>query len=629
MCGINGFIWDDTGLIRKMNEKIAHRSPDDRGIYVDKSVSLGNVRLAIIDISERGHQPMKNENGDVWIIYNGELYNFLALREELQRRGHDFSSDSDTEVVLHAYEEYGFDCLEKFNGMYAFCIYDTKKKLLFLARDRVGKKPLYYYWDGKKFIFSSEIKGILEHEVERKVDETQLYHYLSFICSTREKTLFENIYKIPSGNYMVFDLKNKKFYLKEYWSIDKITIDYSISEREALKRLEELITSSVVIRRMSDVPQGVFLSGGIDSSSLVAINSEFSDSPINTFSIYFEGAGKNFDETYYARKVAEMFETNHKEIELNHEMLLKFLPKLIYQQDEPISDPVCIPIAFLAKETKRNKVTMIHLGEGADELFVGYKSYLDFINANKVFNLYTKFPWFVKDFFKDVSEINNSNVYTMFLKDRLKLMAEDKNLPMKNMMGFFESEKYVLLNNGHNLNSYKYIESLLQNTHDTNYTNEYLQKMRVLEYKLRLPELLLMRVDKFSMMYSVEARAPFMDYRLIEYSMKINPKLHYSGGEKKYLFKKVLKDKLPKEIIYRKKVGFGVPLSKEEFLDPLVDIVKRELNSKDMKKFFKSEYINKIINLYKAKKRGYEFRMWVLLNFALWHKFWIRGDQSI
>jgi asparagine synthase (glutamine-hydrolysing) len=422
MCGINGFNWNNEKLIKKMNDKIEHRGPDDSGVYSDKGISIGNRRLSIIDLSKKGHQPMCNENNDLWIVYNGEIYNFKGIRDELEKNGHKFNSNTDTEVVLHAYEEYGFECLNKFNGMWAFCIYDSNKKILFLARDRIGIKPLYYYWDGKRFIFSSEIKAILEHDIERDINKKQLYHYLSFICTTRDETLFKKIYKVPSGNFLVFNLKNNKILKKEYWNVNNIKIDYSISEEEAIKELKELITKSIVMRRMADVPQGIFLSGGIDSSCLVAINSEFSERPINTFSIYFEDAGEKFDESFYARKVAEMFGTNHKEISLNQEMLLKFFPNLIYYQDEPISDPVCVPIAFLSKEVKRSKVKMIHVGEGGDELFVGYKSYLDLLKVNKLFYLFSKFPKPIKNNFVTCIQKNFFDKYFIFLKDNLDLI---------------------------------------------------------------------------------------------------------------------------------------------------------------------------------------------------------------
>ncbi|MCX6707002.1 MAG: asparagine synthase (glutamine-hydrolyzing), partial [Candidatus Woesearchaeota archaeon] len=311
MCGILGFNWDNKELAKKMLNILDHRGPDDYGLYADSNVSLGHRRLSIIDLSPKGHQPMSNKEGTVWITFNGEIYNFQEIRKELERKGHKFISDSDTEVIIHSYEEYGTKCLDKFNGMFAFCIYDSKRKLLFLARDRLGKKPLYYYNKNGKFIFASELKAILLHDIKKEVDMNALNKFVTFRYNTDESTMVKDVFKLMQGHYAVYDLKAKKLAIRKWWDI-KIDIQNNKSESYFVEKLQKEFKDSVERRLISDVPLGIYLSGGLDSSSIAAMMHEL-DVPIKSFSVDF-GHDRRIEDIKYARLVSEYFDTDHKEI---------------------------------------------------------------------------------------------------------------------------------------------------------------------------------------------------------------------------------------------------------------------------------------------------------------------------
>ncbi|KKL89086.1 hypothetical protein LCGC14_1918240, partial [marine sediment metagenome] len=367
MCGICGFNFEDRMLIKKMSDLIFHRGPDNEGFFIDNEISLGMRRLAIIDL-KKGDQPQHNEEEDIWVVFNGEIYNFAILRRELEFKGHIFYTNSDTEVIIHAYEEWGEKFLKKLRGQFAFCIYDSKKRNIFLARDALGLKPLYYYFDGEKFIFSSEIKCILAHKIKKEINRKAFGSYISLGYTFSNLTLFKNIYKVPPSSYLIFNLNNSNLRIKKFWNLD-FNIDKTKTEAILSTELRNLLEESVKIRLMSEVPLGVFLSGGLDSSSIVALMNKFSDNQIQTFSIRFE-EGAPVDETSYANLVSDYYNTNHTEL-LIKSSVYEILPKLVWHFDDLIADPAIIPVYFMAK-LAREKITVALTGDGADEIFAGY-----------------------------------------------------------------------------------------------------------------------------------------------------------------------------------------------------------------------------------------------------------------
>src|SRR3989338_7106098 len=369
MCGILGFNWKDKVLLKKALKKIEHRGPDAFGTFSNKDISLGHRRLSIIDLSNAGKQPMSNEDKTIWIVFNGEIYNYKELKAELKEK-HNFKSNTDTEVLIHLYEENGFDMVKKLDGIFAFCIYDSKKKILFIARDRAGIKPLYYSFNDGDFIFCSEIKGIIENKkIKREVNLNSLISYLIFRANTEEETMFKGIKKLKPGYFVAYDLKNNNLELKKYWDLNKK--EEGGSEKYYAEKLKEALEKSVKSQMMSDVPYGAYLSVGVDSGTIVSLMSRFSNKPVKTFSVGFEDAEDN--EMAEARMLAKKLGTDHHELWINKGSI-KYLPEIIYHADEPMADPTAIP-TYLLSEYAKKYCTVILTGEGADELFAGYPQY--------------------------------------------------------------------------------------------------------------------------------------------------------------------------------------------------------------------------------------------------------------
>ena len=632
MCGIVGiFGKEDKKLVEKMKKAIKHRGPDAHGTFSDKNVTLGHVRLSIIDLSKAGNQPMSNENGDVWIVFNGEVYNFKQLRKNLEKRGHKFKSNTDTEAIIHGYEEYGFDVVKKLRGMFVFAIYDSTNKILFLARDRVGIKPLYYTIHDDAFYFASEIKALLEIDgMERKVNKEAFYHYLTLINTPAPQTLFDGIYKLEAGHYLVID-SNLKVKKRKYWNTETFNINYDLTKEYLLDDLERIIKESIHLRMMADVPYGVFLSGGVDSSTIVAFMHEFVGVNINTFSIA-TGTEEKFNELKYARIVAEKFETNHREIFLDEEKVLKFIPTLVYQQDEPIADPVNIPVYYLAKEARKHGVIVLQVGEGADELFCGYPVYKYEIELREKMMLASIFPKAVRK--KALDLVSKLTGRELAMLKELIMDEKSKNTPRRNVLGFGEEEKREYLGSGMDgikQSTTELFEMWTEKTEKKNshakWRDLYLQKARVIEFKNRLPELLLMRVDKFTMASPIEARVPFLDHILVEKAMQIPAwQIHMNNGkETKHLLKIIARKKLPKQIVDRKKVGFGVPIS-HHLRNELRDVALNELERKELKNFINMDKARKLMS---TLEKGIDtsFKVWTLLNFALWYKRFILNEK--
>ncbi len=625
MCGICGFNFEDKKLLKSMCDEIRHRGPNAAGYYSDKGISLGSRRLSIIDLSKAGNQPIYNEDKTIALVYNGEVFNFKEIREKLEKR-HSFKSNTDSEVIVHAYEEYGINCLKYFNGFWGFALYDSKKKLLFLARDRLGLKPLYYYYDEKKFIFASELKAILkDRSIRRSLNRDALSYFLTYRYIPSDITIFNEIKKLKPGHYALLDLKTSKLQIKKYWDIKfDITND---NEKTIEKKIIGILKDSVEKRLISDVPLGVYLSGGIDSSSIVAMMKNFSDS-ISSYSLAFEHDNIG-NELSYAKKVSQHFGTRHKEITISTD-IIKDLPNIVWHLDEPMSDPAAVPVYYLSKEAKKN-VTVILTGDGADELFAGYDQY-KFLNLGyKMRHLPSSFKktipktakFIPKPILDKIYKYSSATGTKMF--DRLgKLMIDIKNNKAKayaDVLGIFDDEEKRKLLNFEFDNHYDSINKEFFSKGD------FITQLTYFDAKNYLAEDLLMKPDKMCMAWSIEARVPYLDYRLVEYCYRIPSFLKLNGSTTKYILKKALRNYLPKEIIYRKKQPFHMPL--DEWLSKglkeyFYDLMQEPVNSK----LFDKKYIKKIFDNYNSSKLYYCRQIWSLGIFNIWYKVFVKEDKN-
>lgn len=611
----------DEELLIEMRDTMIHRGPDDCGIYLsrDRRLGLGHRRLSIIDLTPRGRQPMSDNEGKIWIVYNGEVYNFSALRKELEKK-YTFRSRTDTEVLIYLYKEYGKDMVHKLRGMFAFAIWDDTTKELWLVRDRIGIKPLYYTFVDGTFIFASEIKAILKHpSIKREVNEDGFYHYLSFLTTPPPQTLFEGIYKIPAGHMLTLN-KNGNYKLEQYWDVfDNVKPLYGKDEKFYTERLLELLRESVKLRMVSDVPIGVFLSGGIDSSTNVALFSEFTND-IKTFSIGYKDQEK-YNEFRYARKVADIFKTKHYEVIIDVEDLIDFLEQMVYYQDEPIADPVCVPVYFVSKLAKDNGVTVCQVGEGADELFCGYRywKYILQLEALSQRLFWLPSPIWRLGLWPTKIIDSKGRIYEL-----LKRKISKEVIFWGSAEAFYEHQKDSLLssrlkNKFKEKNSIEVIANYYEKFLEKSPVKDYLHWMSYIELKLRLPELLLMRVDKMSMAVSLEARVPFLDHKLVEFTMEIPQKEKIKNGEAKYIFKKTVDGLLPSEIVYRRKQAFGVPIYDGWFSGRLGGFASQKVRDFTKKAdFFDPNYVETLLSA------GSGPPIWYLLNFVLWYEKWIK-----
>jgi asparagine synthase (glutamine-hydrolysing) len=605
MCGICGFTFDDKELLKRMINTLSHRGPDDRGHFVDGEISLGHTRLSIIDLSGRGRQPMSNEDGGLWITYNGEIYNYIELREELKNAGHKFSSESDTEAILHAYEEYNFDFVNKLRGMFAFALWDSEDKRLILARDPIGKKPLYYYFDGRMLIFASEIKAILESKVKRQINRDALCSYLAFQYTVGTQTMFQGIKKVMGGQMLVFDFSKEKINMKkiQYWDIRENVINKP--ERYHIDKLKALLEESANLRLRSDVPVGAFLSGGIDSSVAVAFARDKVDYDFHTFSVGFE----TFSELEYARKVAEHFDTEHHEIVINGHDVIKHFSKIAWHFDEPVGDAAIIANYFLSREA-RKYVKVVLAGEAGDELFAGYPNYRFNLQFYRLF----KIPYILRKPFKFLTPF--SPALPQPWKRRLRFFSECISQPDFGLAhyhttgGLREAEVKDLTKMGHiDLNKSIILPEKLP--------KEPLNIMLVIDCKNLLPEKYLMKADKATMANGVEERLVLLDKKIVEFAFSVPPELKIKNGRGKYILRKAAEGKLPKEILWRKKQGFAVPIG-DWIKGEMKDYILQKLEGEFLHKEFQPEAIKRIAdNVKKRNLNNYHQSVVVWTLFAL------------
>jgi asparagine synthase (glutamine-hydrolysing) len=619
LCGICGVVGiSDKELIKKMCDVIQHRGPDDHGYFIDDKVCLGNRRLSIIDIAG-GHQPIHNEDESIWITYNGEIYNFLELKNELERKGHRFYTNSDTETIIHCYEEYGDECPKKLRGMFGFAIWDKKRKMLLLARDRLGKKPLYYTVIDGNFIFASEIKSILQYEgVKREVNPRALHHFLTLQYVPGPDTMFKGIFKLPQGCILTY--QNGRIKISKYWDIN-MKISEEGNEEYYSKKILDLFKESVKIRLMSEVPLGVYLSGGIDSSAVTGVMSTLIDEPVKTFTV---GFGHPTDEFKYAKIVADRFDTDHKELTVKAKSV-EILPKVIWHFDEPVADPAALPTFLMSQATKKY-VTVVLVGEGGDEVFAGYPKYKIMRNLKhykkripKV--LRGKFSSKSLTFLAKILPDSKTKKYIDFAAGFIPSWENDSESYLKMCSpGFNEEEKMELYS--------REFKEKMKNENTVNVLKPYFKrnidfvnKMVAFDMKVWMCDRLLMKVDKMTMAYSIEARAPFLDQVLVNFANRMPMNLRIG----KYIFKKAMKDILPKEILERRKHAFVVPIS-TWFDKELKDLASEILMKLHRGEYFKKKYIDGHI-LRNTKKLMHDHQIWNLLNFEIWYKIFIEGHN--
>jgi len=617
MCGIVGALYHDPKrvcserMIVEMRDSMAHRGPDDYGIYLDGSLGFGHRRLSIIGLTT-GHQPLANEDNTLWIVFNGEIYNYKQIRKQLVQRGHIFKSESDTEVILHLYEEQGEDCVHELNGMFAFAIWDTKRKELFLARDRVGIKPLYYAPTSDAFLFSSEIKALFKSDcLVPECNTEAIPEYYLYRNVAGERSLFKGVFSLLPGHRM--KVHRGQLDIQEYWSPFPEQINSSISYREAQEELTALLQDSVKIRMMSEVPLGTFCSGGIDSSLVTAIAAQQVSQPINTFSVGFHEA--SYDETRYAQMVSGKYATNHHEVKLNSREFADLLPTMVWHNDEPLNFANSVQIFAISKLAKEH-VTVVLTGEGADELFAGYPRY----QIPLLVAALRKIPQFIIPLLKIAAKLTSDH--------RIKKLLSFSNSTVHDAVLFNTALPHY--NHAEKLFSSKEIKYLayrLESLVKTENLNDPILQISILDQLTYLVSILY-RQDKMSMAAGIESRVPFLDYRIVEFSNALPRPFKLKRGKRKRIIQDIALSFLPEEIITRKKSGFGVPLKNwingknglGEMTSDLIyhnqsDILDERINLK------------KILNDHLDGLQDNSEILWTSINLLIWEQLFLKGQH--
>ncbi|MDI6825961.1 MAG: asparagine synthase (glutamine-hydrolyzing) [Candidatus Aenigmarchaeota archaeon] len=623
MCGICGIVgFDDRTLLKRMCNVIYHRGPDDSGIFLDRNICMGAQSLFL---TRKIRQPIRNEDGSLWLVCDGTIYNFQELVRYLESRGHEFYTNSDIEVIVHLYEEFGNFCVKKIRGTFAFGIWDGTKKKLFLARDRIGVKPLYYVIIGNNFLFASEIKSLLQYdEIKREIDTRALHYFLTFRYVPGPRTMFKGIKKLQPGHNLTY--KKGKVKISKYWDLSYSPIKES--EKYYIERLQELIKESIEIR-LRNVPIAVYLSGGLDSSYVTGVISNLVDEPIKTFSVGF--GVERFDELKYAKVIANHFNTDHHEFIIESDAA-RLLPEIIWRFDEPIADPAAIPTYFISKEAK-NHAKIIFGAEGGDELFGGYehwkimlmsRKYLKFVPKEAIFWFANKLPKFLLDKFFMYSSVLGEEGMRRF-SDYLLSMSNIGKSYLSIISIFDEKERNELCINK---TGFKIAKNLNDNYFKNIDSNNLLNHLSLFEIKTQMPDDLAMKWDKMLMTFSLEPELPLLDHKLMEFSATIPSSFKIRGLTEKYIFRKLMSSFIPKEIVKRKKQRFFVPIDSWIEKD-LWDIICQIFSEQNVRSrgYFKWNYISHIFQNFGKSKLYYSRQLWNLLTFELWHRIFIDSDN--
>jgi asparagine synthase (glutamine-hydrolysing) len=631
MCGICGIFYNDRSrrvereTLADMNRQIVHRGPDDDGFFVEGNVGLAMRRLSIIDI-KTGHQPISNESNDIWIVYNGELYNHQELRKDLEARGHRYRTHSDTETIVHLYEEYGRDCVKHLRGMYAFAIWDRPKGCLFIARDRLGIKPLYYRFDGKSLLFASEIKAILAHPgVTPEFNRSTLAEYLAFGYIPEAETMYAGIKKLLPGHTLEISTGGEP-QISQYWDLD-VKADDDVRPREYyVEKYRELLEGCVASHLMSDVPLGVFLSGGLDSSAVAALTTKIRREPIETFAVGY--GEESFSELPFARTVAQHIGSQHHEVRLSREEFFHSLPHLIWHEDEPIVWPSSVSLYFVAR-LARERVTVVLTGEGSDETLAGY----------------TRYPWTLMN--SRIDSVYRAAVPGMlrrWVRDAMQSGRISKDLHRKLEHTFLvrggESWQSFYFDNFYSAFSAADQAALLTPearaiagdayAGSMNYWNassgDLLHRLLYTDIKTYLVELL-MKQDQMSMAASIESRVPFLDHELVEFTASIPAKYDTQGMAGKFILKAAVEDLLPRDIVYRQKMGFPTPWAYWLAGPQLDQLEQLLLEPRTVERnYFQPEAVKKMFAEHRGGARDHGNRIWRFLNLELWERVCVEKD---
>ena len=632
MCGIAGFFTRSgtsggDAILERMTSEIAHRGPDEFGFFSDDGLHLGHRRLSIVDLAS-GQQPMANEDRRLWITYNGEIFNHAALRPELERAGHQYKTHCDTETILHAYEQFGPACLSRFRGMFAFAIWDQNTRTLFAARDRLGIKPFYYYWDGRLFAFASEIKALLAHPgIKAELEEELLPEYLAFGYVSEERTLFRHIRRLMPGHHLRLDTAapEPQLRIEPYWDVPVPDTDPERhSDAEWIAELRRRLEETVQMRLMADVPLGMFLSGGVDSSAIAALIRRMTDGPVKTFSVGYNEA--QYSELSYAAEVARTIGTDHHEVVIGMEDFFDALPSLIWHEDEPITWPSSISLHFVAK-LAASQVKVVLTGEGSDELFGGYERYRWTQLNMRAAKAYQLVPAPLRRLIR--SQIATTSLLNGDFRRKLghTIIGRDatiESLYLDNFCcAFSQAEQERLLGSappGVYANFLRY-----WNAHPD---ASFLRRMLYADQKTYLVELL-MKQDQMSMSTSIESRVPFLDHTFVEFAMRVPDRLKIRGNTQKYIFKKAVEDLLPHHIVHRPKMGFPTPL-RQWLLDaraqPLFDALTDRQGF--LANYLNLDEVDQLISRHRAGTEDHTDRLWRLLNLQLWGDIFLTGRRE-
>ncbi|HEY6332200.1 MAG TPA: asparagine synthase (glutamine-hydrolyzing) [Blastocatellia bacterium] len=633
MCGICGIAYPghqdrtvDRSRLLRMTESLVHRGPDDSGIFLTPRVGLGHRRLSIVDVAG-GHQPMTNEDGTIWIVYNGEIYNHGDIRPGLEERGHRYRSNTDTETIIHLYEELGDEFVDELRGMFAFALFDAKRETILLVRDRLGIKPLYYHLDRNgTLIFGSEIKAILESgQVRASLNYDAVPDYLANHAPSGEETLFEGINRVPPGHLLKWE--RGRVTKARYWSLSFEKSEEPVDNQSYIKRFDELFHESVRLRLMSDVPLGMFLSGGIDSSAIAAAMSGMVKEPIKTFSVAFAESEAN--ELEFARLVSRCYSTDHHEVVVTPGEFFGAIDQLIYQEDEPIAHPSSIPLYFVSKLASEH-VKVVLTGEGSDELLAGYDRYRKTIYNMKLGSSYHSLvPQTVRRLIRNTVQMATpGQVVRKLSRTFLYLDPRLDSIYLDNFSVFSQTDQRRLMSDSTiertaGINPYDHILECMSNSN----ANSLLDGLLSADIGTYLHELL-MKQDQMSMAASIESRVPFLDHKLVEFACGLPDGLKLNGLTTKYILREAMRNKLPEQILRRRKMGFPVPLGKW-LRGPFAHILDQYLLSSRFKErgIFNDGFVSELVARHRRGENHSE-RLWALLNFEIWMRRFIDAEEA-
>ena len=628
MCGIAGYICSEPdrypeSVLDRMTRVIAHRGPDDSRVYRDPHAALGHRRLSIIDLSA-GHQPMTSESGDLWIVYNGEIFNHATVRQELEARGHRYQTHCDTESILHAYEEYGADCPSKFRGMFSFAIWDRRNRRLFCARDRLGIKPFYYFSSGREFVFASEIKALLEHPaVSRQCEESLIAEHLAFGYTSGEQTLFRGIRKLMPGHTLTLDAAQGTPEIRQYWDVPAPVPDTAHrTEQDWLADCRDRLEETVRMRLMSDVPLGMFLSGGVDSSLIAALMKRMVPERVKTFAVGY--AETEFSELEFAKTAAQTIGTDHHEVRIGLEDFFNVLPKLVWHEDEPITWPSSVSLYFVSRLASE-QVKVVLTGEGSDELFAGYGRYRFYQLNQQFLGAWQLLPGGLRKRVRE--QVAESPLLGASLRRKLShtfvgLGESIESLYLDNFYSAFPAAERIAL--GQPGDAYSGYRRYWDSAAD----RPSLDRLLYADQKTYLVQLL-MKQDRMSMAASIESRVPFLDHPLVEFSTRVPDQLKLNGGTGKYLIKRIAEQYLPRDLVYRKKMGFPTPL-RQWLRDPRTEPLLDTLTGRDgfLGSVVDLATVRALLDRHRRGQLDATDRIWRLMNLHLWGEIFLERRRS-